>query len=173
MKTEYQEKLSSKAGSEVDESPASQTALVLVYRIDENRYGLFLSEVERVVRAVAITPLADAPENILGIINVQGRIVPVVSMRKKLKSREKDVDLGDQFILAHTRRRTVALVVDSVVGVVEQPTAEIAANTDVASATESLKGVIKLADDLVLVYDLEYLLSIEQEGHVDATFAED
>ena len=68
------------------ESPGSIThvegKLILVFALDEPRYALPLSAVERVVRAVEITPLPNAPAIIQGAINVQGAIIPVVNIRE-------------------------------------------------------------------------------------------
>jgi len=61
---------------------------ILVFILDEQRYGLDLDAVDRVVRAVAVTLLPDAPEVVLGIINVQGRIVPVINMRNCFRLHE-------------------------------------------------------------------------------------
>jgi purine-binding chemotaxis protein CheW len=66
---------------------------LVVFAFDEQRYALHLSAVERIVRMVEITPLPKAPEIVLGVVNVQGRIVPIVNIRKRfstgLKSHEK------------------------------------------------------------------------------------
>lgn len=65
---------------------------LVVFAFDEQRYALHLSAVERIVRMVEITPLPKAPEIVLGVVNVQGRIVPIVNIRKRfltgLKSHE-------------------------------------------------------------------------------------
>jgi purine-binding chemotaxis protein CheW len=66
---------------------------LVVLTLDEQRYALHLSAVERIVRMVEITPLPKAPQIVLGVVNVQGRIVPIVNIRKRfstgLKSHEK------------------------------------------------------------------------------------
>ncbi|MBF8302857.1 MAG: cheW40H-4 [Candidatus Dadabacteria bacterium] len=66
---------------------------LVVLTLDEQRYALHLSAVERIVRVVEVTPLPKAPEIVLGVVNVQGQIIPVINIRKRfstgLKSHEK------------------------------------------------------------------------------------
>jgi purine-binding chemotaxis protein CheW len=83
--------------------------LAVVFTLDERRYALYLPAVERVVPAVEVTPLPNAPEVVLGVINVQGRIIPVINVRKRFGLRERDIEPNDRFILARTSRHVVAL----------------------------------------------------------------
>ncbi len=85
---------------------------VVIFTLDEQRYALRLSSVERALSAVDITPLPKAPQIVLGIINIQGEIVPVVNMRARFGLPERGMGLSDQIILARTTRRKVALVAD-------------------------------------------------------------
>ena len=57
---------------------------LLVFSVDEQEYALPYTIVEKVVRSVEITPLPNAPDIIKGIINVHGRVIPVLSVREKL-----------------------------------------------------------------------------------------
>ena len=150
---------------------AADTVHILVYTIDAQAYGLFLDDVERTVRAVAVTPLPDAPETILGAINAQGRVMPVVNMRRKLQLPGREVALADQFIVARTRKRMVALVVDSVEGVIERPKAEVITGEDVVPGLENLKGIMRLDDALILIYDLDRFLFAEEERCLDDAMA--
>jgi purine-binding chemotaxis protein CheW len=69
---------------------------LVVFTLDARRYAVPLSTVERIIRAVEITPLPQAPEIVLGVINVQGRIIPVVNTRKRFRLPECDIRLSDQ-----------------------------------------------------------------------------
>ncbi len=67
------------------DSHIGQLNLYIVFTLDEQRYALHLSAVERVICVVEITPLPKAPEIVLGIINVGGQIIPVIDMRKRFR----------------------------------------------------------------------------------------
>jgi purine-binding chemotaxis protein CheW len=150
-----------------DLPPLDQKRIV-VFALDDTRCALSLSAVERPVRAVAITPLPDAPEIVLGVINAQGRIIPVVDVRKRFRFPAREVNVDDRFIIARTTRRPVALVVDAVLGVRELAAGElVSARRDLPYASY-LQGVAKMEDGLVLIYDLDRFLSLDEEGALDA-----
>src|SRR5438093_13678478 len=97
----------------------SATRQLVVFLIDEWRFALDLPIVERVVRAAEVTPLPDSPEVILGVLKVEGRVVPVFNIRKRLGMPEREMELSDQMIIAHASSGSVALVVDEVTGLIE------------------------------------------------------
>lgn len=135
----------------------------VVFLLDETRYALYLSAVERVVHAVYVTPLAKAPDIVLGIVSLQGRIVPVFNMRRRFRLPEREAGLADQIIFAHTRRRTVALWVDKVTGVIECGAAGVTHAGDILPAMAYVRGVIQRDDGLVLLHDLDAFLSLDEE----------
>lgn len=136
---------------------------LVVFTLDEQRYALRLAAVERVVQAVEITPLPKAPEIVLGMINAQGRIVPVVNVRKRFQLPEREVELSDQFIIARTSRRTAALVVDAVNDVVPCTEAQVVASEKILPGLEHVEGVLKLPDGMILLHDLDRFLSLDEE----------
>src|SRR5258708_24469384 len=82
---------------------------LVVFTLGEQRYGLPLSSVERAVRIVEITPLPNGPDIVLGVINVQGRLIPVVNLRRRFSLPEHEVVLTDQIVVAHTDRKSTRL----------------------------------------------------------------
>lgn len=143
-------------------------AQLLVFCLDDRRFALPLAVVERVIRAVDVTPLPNAPAIVLGAINVHGRVLPVLNVRRRFALPERDVTPADWFLLAHTGRQRVALVVDESEGVLERPHADVVSSTEVAAGLEPFPGVIKLDDGLVLIHDLERFLSIDEARALDA-----
>lgn len=140
------------------------SAQLLVFTLDAQRYALRLDAVERVVRAVAVTPLPDAPEIVLGIINVQGRIIPVIGMRNCFHLQKKQIRTSDQFIISSTAKRTFALAADAVLGVVECPIGGIVPAEDIFPGMERIEGAVILADGMVVISDIDKLLSLGDEA---------
>lgn len=139
---------------------------IIVFTLDDRLYGLRLSAVERVVRMVDVTPLPQAPDIVLGVIDVQGRIVPVVNLRRRFRLPERPASVHDQIILAHTARRPVALVADAVHGVREH-TAPVKAAADILPGIEHVEGIVKLDDGLILIHNLDRFLSLDEERSLD------
>jgi purine-binding chemotaxis protein CheW len=141
---------------------------LVVFSLDNNRYAVQLSVVERAVRSVAITPLPKAPEIVIGVINLQGRIVPVLNMRKRFRLPEREMRLSDQLLIASAKRRTVALVVDEVCGTVERSAQEVIDSGQIVPGLEYVTGVIKLADGMLFIHNLDEFLSLDEEESLQA-----
>lgn len=139
----------------------------VVFFLDGQRYALHLSAVERIIRAVEVTPLPKAPEIVLGIINMQGRIIPVVNIRRRFRLPEREIDLSHQLIIANTAKRSVALVVDEVRGIIEQAQEEVVPAEVVLPGVKYVEGVVKLEDGMILIHDLDRFLSLEEEKALD------
>ncbi|MES1981729.1 MAG: chemotaxis protein CheW [Pseudomonadota bacterium] len=143
------------------------TSRLLVFSLNEQRYGLDVATVERVERMVEIHPLPQSPDIVAGIINMRGRIIPIINVRQRFRQPQRGFALSDQIIIAHTKRRTVGLVVDGIVAISEYPNEDIAGAKDILPAMEYVKGVVKMRDGLVLIHDLEKFLSVEEESCLD------
>ena len=136
---------------------------LLVFFLDDQRYALNLAVVERVFPAAEITPVPKAPHIVMGVINIQGHVTPVINTRKRFFLPEREIKLSDQFIIAHTSRRTVALMADAVFGVVECSRHDVITTEEILPQLEYVKGVVKLKDQLILIHDLDKCLSLEEE----------
>jgi purine-binding chemotaxis protein CheW len=135
---------------------------LLVFALDEQRFALPLEVVDRVVRAVEIVPLPGAPLMVSGVINVHGEILPVINLRVRCGLPDREIDLDDQFIIAHTPSRTVALHVDST-QVIHSKLEECVATDHNVPDCVSVKQMVKGSDQLILVYSIESLLTPEDD----------
>jgi purine-binding chemotaxis protein CheW len=140
-----------------------QSRKLLVFVLDERLFSVDLSTVIRIARMVEITPLPQAPDVVLGLINVQGRVIPVVSMRNRCGLPDRSPHLNDRLIILHTPERVVALVVDEVIGVVDRDDREIVPSRQLFPGIDGVEGVVKYNDDLVLIQDMERFLHREDE----------
>lgn len=91
----------------------------LVFSVDQQRLGFHLSYIVRVISAVEITPLPNAPCDVEGMINIHGEIVPVINLRRLLGMRERPLELDDQFIICQIDGKSITLWVDQVSGLKE------------------------------------------------------
>lgn len=140
---------------------------LLVFRLEEQRYALRLGAVEKVARMVKITPLPKAPEIILGVIDVHGAIVPVADLRKRFSLPVQKPALDDRLIVARARRGPLALVADRLEGIVECGEEDFAPVETILPEAGYIEGVVKRRDGLVLIQDLDRLLSLEEAAAVD------
>jgi purine-binding chemotaxis protein CheW len=139
---------------------------ILVFTLDEQRYALALSVVERVFPMVEITPLPKAPDIVQGIINLHGSPIPVYNIRRRFGIPVWEYEISDQLIIVHTNNRRVALPVDTVQGVVE-PAGKPVETSDILPSLPYIKGVVKLPDGLILIHDPDTFLSLDEEAVLD------
>jgi purine-binding chemotaxis protein CheW len=155
-------------------APVAGTRWVL-FCLDAGRFALPLATVERIVRAAGITPLPLAPESVLGAIDVAGDILPVFDLRRRFKLPPRELRLSDQFIVARSDRRRMVLAVDAALGVRDDAglpaidSARLEPGLD--SRHSSISGVLSLEDGLVLIQDLERLLSPDEDHALEAALA--
>jgi len=145
---------------------AAQTVEILLVEIDGRTLGLPSSAVVEVVRAVAVTSLPKAPPVVLGVINVRGKVVPVISVRARLGLSVRPIAASDHFVLAVLARaggREVALHVDQALSLVPIDRARVEPAERVGWGTEHLTGVAVLPDGLVVIVDLEGFLTAAEE----------
>lgn len=142
-------------------------AQFLIFRLDEQRYALALGAVHRVVAAVEVTPLPHAPAIVTGIINAAGQVIPVCSLRRRFGLSDRAINPQDQFVVARTTTRLVALVVDETQGVQAWPQRDIVAASAIVAQSDQIQGIIKLSDGLVLIQNLEKLLSTVESRALD------
>lgn len=129
-------------------------------------FALELSKVERVARVVEITPVPEAPPSLLGIIKVKDRVVPVVNTRRRFGLPERGIELSDEMIIARVSHGPVALLVDAVTGLMECNEEAVVAAGTISPDLEAIDGVAKTADGLMIIEDLERVLSSEEAGRL-------
>jgi purine-binding chemotaxis protein CheW len=143
----------------------------LVFLLDEQRYALRLSAVDRVVRMVCITPVSGAPDVLLGIVNLEGRVIPTVDVRQRFNLPKREISPSDRLIFARTERRYVALVADTVTGVIECSDDSLISAERILPGLRHVEGIIKFEDGLILIHNLDKFLSLEEEASVDLALA--
>ena len=135
---------------------------LLVVRLDGQRYALRLQDVERVLRMVEITALPASPAAILGLINVQGRVLSVVDLRAWLHLPAREATPEDVLVIVGTAAGRVALATDGVEGVSDWPEQASILAEQIYPAPAQLEAVLKLSDGLLLICDLDRLLALGQ-----------
>ena len=145
--------------------------LLLVFDLYERRYALPLRQVERVFRAVDVTPLPEAPAIVMGVVDVHGEILPVFNMRSALGFAEREIALDDQLLVARAAHRTVALAVDKTHGVVECPADAVVMAESILPRSQQFDGIVQLPDGLALIHDLNRFLSLEEDRILEMAMA--
>ena len=151
----------------------SVTTLIrwVLITVDDQTYAMPMAAVDRILRMVEVTPLPGAPDVVEGVINIQGEVVPVVSIRRRLGLAIRPVEISDSLVVAHARNRRLAVIVESVLGVVERSSDDVANTSGIARGTQYIEGLLKTGDGLVLIQDLDKFFSFEEEHSLEQAMA--
>jgi purine-binding chemotaxis protein CheW len=140
-----------------------RTALeFLIFELEGVRYGLPVPDVREIVRAVVPVPLPGAPGIVEGVINLRGRAVPVLDLRRRFRLPARPIEHTDHLVIARATGRLVALRVDRVVDLARVAAADVEEVEGVGPAR-----VAKLPGDLVMIQDLGALLSRGEASVLD------
>jgi purine-binding chemotaxis protein CheW len=124
----------------------------LIFEVGGRRYGLPVALVQEIVRAVPAVPLPGAPVVVEGAINVRGRIVPVLDLRRRLGLPAKPLEHTDHLVLTRVGGCLAALRVDHALDLVELGEDDLEELAGFAVGA-GVRRVAKLPDDLVLIQD--------------------
>lgn len=138
---------------------------VVVCELAEERYGLDIAKVFEIIRHQPITAVPRSPAFVKGVINLRGRIIPVVDLRDRFGMPEVEPTKETRIVVAESSATRVGLIVDSVSEVLLVPADAIEQTPEVAAGADAeyLRGIAKLADRLVLLLELDGLFGIEEQ----------
>ena len=145
------------------------TEHLATFFLSGEEYGVDVRLVQEIVRVSEITPVPRAPAFIKGVINLRGRVIPVVDLKRKLALGEvSEAARSSRIVVVKVRERLVGLLVDAASQVLKVPVASVeAAPEEVGIDANYLRGVAKLENRLIILMDLTKVLSLElREGGV-------
>jgi purine-binding chemotaxis protein CheW len=137
---------------------------LVLFTIDDQKYGLPLAVVDRVLRAVEVTALPEAPRIVAGVFSLQGRPVPVIDLRRRFGLPERRVDVDDHFIVAQSSTMLVALPVDEALGLARDLDDERVPAADVVPDLNYVESVVAAGAEMVFVLDIDTVLTDDEEG---------
>jgi purine-binding chemotaxis protein CheW len=145
---------------------------LVLFVVEDQKYALPLAVVDRVVRAVEVTPLPEAPAIVAGIFNLQGRPVPVVDLRRRFRLPERGIDIDDHFVVAQSSSMLVAFPVDEALGLVKDFDDEPVPAADVVPDLPYVASVVPSGADMVYVLDIDTVLSDDETESLQGTLGE-
>jgi purine-binding chemotaxis protein CheW len=142
---------------------------LVCFTLDDTRYAVPAERVLEIVARVVLTPLPAVPAPVVGVFSYRGAPMAAVDLRARLGHPTRPPARDDHFLLVRSARRDVALVVDRV------NTTEPLRDRPVLAPplpTPHLAGVVALDDGLLLIEDLDAVLSLDEERAIDANLRE-
>ncbi len=145
----------------------------LSFTLGEEEYGIDIQKVQELRGYEAVTRIANAPAFIKGVVNLRGIIVPIIDMRLKFALGTPSYDQFTVVIVLNIGGRVVGMVVDSVSDVITLAPEQIRPAPEMGAAldTDYLVGLGTVNDRMLILVDIEKLMSSDEMGLVEAAAA--
>ncbi len=138
---------------------------LVTFSIGDEEFGVDILKVQEIIRTMEITKVPKAPDFVEGVINLRGKVIPIIDLRKRFGMETRGHDKDTRIIVIEINNMIVGFVVDSVSEVLRISADTVEPPPPVVAGVESeyIKGVGKLADRLLIMLDLDRLLSREEK----------
>ncbi|MDR2076605.1 MAG: chemotaxis protein CheW [Desulfovibrio sp.] len=136
---------------------------LVTFSIGEEEFGVDILKVQEIIRTMEITKVPRAQDFVEGVINLRGKVIPIIDLRRRFGLDSKAHDKHTRIIVIEINNMIVGFVVDSVSEVLRIPASTVEPPPPVVAGLESeyISGVGKLHDRLLILLDLDKLLSSE------------
>lgn len=147
----------------------NQELLQLVsFNVGEEEFGIDILKVREIIRVLQITKVPNSPDYVEGVINLRGRVIPIIDLRTRLGVKKAVLNTNSRIIVLEIDDRIVGFIVDSVSEVLRIPNnlietpPSIVANVD----TEYIAAIVKLEDKLLILLDMENVLTKDERSNL-------
>lgn len=134
---------------------------MVLFELGSEIYGLDIATVHEIIRMQPITRVPKAPFYVEGVINLRGKVIPVIDMGKRFGLEKVDNNKNNRIVVVNIQDTILGIIVDAVTEVLRIPIDSIEPVSDIVTAANSdyLMGIAKLTDKMVILLELDKLLS--------------
>jgi purine-binding chemotaxis protein CheW len=144
---------------------------LVVLQLGAELYGVDIARVHEIIRMQSVTRVPRSPEFVEGVINLRGKVIPVVDLRRRFGLTIADHTRASRIVVVELGDQVVGIVVDGVSEVlrINQATVEPPSPVVAGIDSEYLHGIAKLADRLIMLLDLDRILARDERRALEAT----
>ena len=137
---------------------------LVIFKLGNESFGVEIATVESIIKMQTITRLPQAPSFVEGIINLRGKILPVVDLRKRLNIDLTEITKDSRMVVVALAGSTVAMVVDQVNEVLRINDDIVEAPPAISQSVDSrfIEGIAKINEDLVILLNLSKVLDTSE-----------
>jgi len=142
---------------------------LVTFKLGTEEFGVDILKVQEINKMMNITRIPNAPAFIEGVINLRGKIIPIVDLRKRLGFREQPYDKSTRIIVVELEGLVLGFIVDSVSEVLRIPGNTIEPPPSMVAGIESeyIEGVGKLDDRLLILLELKKIFSSPERKDIE------
>ena len=149
----------------VTKQAAAEELLQLVsFTIGEEEFGVDILKVQEINRMVEVTRVPNAPEYVDGVINLRGKVIPIIDLRRRFGMERKEKDKDTRIIVVELGGKILGFVVDAVSEVLRIPKSVTEPPPSIIAGikAEYITAIGKLEDRLLILLDLERVLTVKE-----------
>jgi purine-binding chemotaxis protein CheW len=142
----------------------TQEGKFLTFSMGDEEYGIEIRHVTEIIGIQSITDLPDMPDFVKGVINLRGKVIPVIDVRLRFSMSERPYDERTCIIVVNINGLAVGLIVDSVSEVLDIPAGDIEPPPKVKKGESSryIQGLGKVSDNVKILLDIRQMLFDEE-----------
>lgn len=149
----------------VEQEKKDQIVHLVTFRLGEGLYGIDILLVQEINRLMQITRVPNAPSFVEGVMNLRGRVIPVLDMRKRMSLPDRKMDEKNRIMVVNLSGQCAGFIVDSVEEVLRIPASIVDPPPVLSTQTETefVKGIGRLQNNILLIIlDFTKLLSFKE-----------
>ncbi len=153
-----------------DMAGSGEERQLVVFQLGAELYGVEISRVHEIIRLQSVTKVPRSPIFVEGVINLRGKVIPVVDLRRRFGLPTADHTRASRIVVVELGDQVVGIVVDGVSEVLRVNTASVEPPSPVVAGLDSeyLHGIAKLSDRLVILLDLDRILVRDERRVLEA-----
>ncbi len=143
---------------------------VVSFHLGNEEYGVDISQVQEIIRMVGITHVPRAPHFMEGVINLRGQLIPIIDLRTRFGMERAGHTKHTRIVVTEIAAKRVGIIVDSVSEVLNLPIENVEEAPEMIAGvgTEYISGVGKVSDRLVILLELQKVISIQEKQELEA-----
>ena len=139
---------------------------IVTFRVGEEEFSVSILKVQEIIRMSEITKVPRSPDFVEGVINLRGKVIPVIDLRKRFGLEATERNNDTRTIVVDCEGKVVGLIVDSVTEVLRLSSSTVEPPPDIVGGVDSeyISGVGKLEDRLVILLNIDKVLSMNEKS---------
>lgn len=148
---------------------SSEILQLVSFTIGREEFGVDIVNVQEIIRMISVTKIPGSPAFLEGVMNLRGRVIPVVNLRIKMNLEKTEFDRDTRVIVVDLKGRTTGFIVDAVNEVLRIPESITEKAGDITSGIdqEYITSIAKLEDRLLILLDLEKVLQYDDREKME------
>jgi purine-binding chemotaxis protein CheW len=159
--------MSSTSQSKQSQAHSAELMQLVSFHVGNEEFGLEILKVQEIIRSQDLTRVPNLPDFVEGVINLRGSVIPVIGLRRCLGLDGRDKDQQTRIVVVEVNGNVLGFVVDSVSEVLRIPSDTVEPPPRIGRVErEYISGVGKLDSRLLLLLDIDKLMTISEQAQV-------